>query len=163
MLTRYGIEGGIIYQLGNALRGMDEPVISVDLKPDFSTEALLMKMESAKKNQLVEAKIRWRLSAAAHALLVWRAAELAINDVESLSFLVKNLRLPVLRPRPLAEAISSAGGVRWTSIDEGLALNKHPNVFVAGEMIDWEAPTGGYLMQGCFASGHRAAISALAL
>jgi uncharacterized flavoprotein (TIGR03862 family) len=163
MLTRYGIEGGIIYQLGNALRGMDEPVISVDLKPDFSTESLLMKMESAKKNQLVEAKIRWRLSAAAHALLVWRAAELAINDVESLSFLVKNLRLPVLRPRPLAEAISSAGGVRWTSIDEGLALNKHPNVFVAGEMIDWEAPTGGYLMQGCFASGHRAAISALAL
>ena len=163
MLTRYGIEGGIIYQVGPALRGMDEPEISIDLKPDFSPEALRLKMESVKKNAIIEAKSRWRLSAAAHALLVWRAGVLAINDVDSLSFLVKNLRLPVLRPRPLAEAISSAGGVCWTSINEGLALNGHPNVFVAGEMIDWEAPTGGYLMQGCFASGRRAAISALAL
>lgn len=163
MLTRYGIEGGIIYQLGPALRGMDDPEVSIDLKPDLSPEALRMKMESVKKNAIIEAKTRWRLSAAAHELLVWRAGELAISDVDSLSFLVKNLRLPLLRPRPLAEAISSAGGVCWTSINEGLALNEHRNVFVAGEMIDWEAPTGGYLMQGCFASGRRAAISALAL
>ena len=65
-------------------------------------------------------------------------------------------------PRPLAEAISSAGGVRWSELDDRLMLTRLPGVFLAGEMIDWEAPTGGYLLQGCFATGTRAARGALA-
>ena len=59
-------------------------------------------------------------------------------------------------PRPIAEAISSAGGIAWQEIDDSMMLRKLPGVFVAGEMIDWEAPTGGYLLQGCFSTGHRA-------
>jgi predicted flavoprotein YhiN len=63
-------------------------------------------------------------------------------------------------PRPIAEAISSAGGVKWDELDADLMLKKLPAVFVAGEMIDWEAPTGGYLMQGCFATGTLVGVAA---
>jgi predicted flavoprotein YhiN len=75
---------------------------------------------------------------------------------------VKNFRLRLQGPRPIDEAISSAGGVRWSELDENLMLRKMPGVFVAGEMIDWEAPTGGYLLQGCFATGNRAGANAAA-
>jgi predicted flavoprotein YhiN len=80
---------------------------------------------------------------------------------EALVAATKAFELPLLRPRPIAEAISSAGGVRWEGITEELMIRTHPGLFVAGEMIDWEAPTGGYLMQGCFASGTKAARSAV--
>jgi predicted flavoprotein YhiN len=63
-------------------------------------------------------------------------------------------------PRPVAEAISSAGGIRWSELDQNLMMRKLPGIFVAGEMIDWEAPTGGYLLQGCFATATRAGSSA---
>lgn len=66
---------------------------------------------------------------------------------------------PLKGPRPLAEAISSAGGVGWAEIDDRLMVRRFPGLFVAGEMVDWEAPTGGYLMQGCFAMGTHAARS----
>jgi hypothetical protein len=66
---------------------------------------------------------------------------------------IKSLPLTLLRARPLEEAISSAGGVRFEALDEGLMLQRLPGVFCAGEMIDWEAPTGGYLLTACFASG----------
>ena len=69
---------------------------------------------------------------------------------------LRQMILPLRGPRPIAEAISSAGGVRWDELDQNLMLRKMPGIFVAGEMIDWEAPTGGYLLQGCFATGTRA-------
>jgi predicted flavoprotein YhiN len=69
---------------------------------------------------------------------------------------VKNFAVALRGPRPIAEAISSAGGVPWSELDETLMLRKLPGVFVAGEMIDWEAPTGGYLLQGCFTTATRA-------
>jgi predicted flavoprotein YhiN len=70
--------------------------------------------------------------------------------------LVKNFTIALSGPRPIAEAISSAGGLPWRELDENLMLRKLPGIFAAGEMIDWEAPTGGYLMQGCFATATRA-------
>lgn len=73
----------------------------------------------------------------------------------------KNCVVLLARPRPLDEAISSAGGVRWSELNSKLMVKRQPGIFVAGEMIDWEAPTGGYLMQGCFATGTRAATSAV--
>ena len=73
----------------------------------------------------------------------------------------QELRAPSHRPAPLAEAISSAGGRPWHELDAHLMLRNLPGVFVAGEMIDWEAPTGGYLIQGCFATGTRAALGAV--
>lgn len=158
LITRYGLEGGAIYQLGAALRAMREPAIAIDFKPTFSVERLVAKMESARRNFLDEALVRWRFGEAAHALLsghTW-------SDALSLARAAKHWVLPLRRPRPLAEAISSAGGVCWSELDSGLGVRRLPGLFVAGEMVDWEAPTGGYLMQGCFATGTRAARAAVA-
>ncbi|MCU0749234.1 MAG: TIGR03862 family flavoprotein [Akkermansiaceae bacterium] len=158
MVTRYGLEGGIIYQLGTALRSMDAPSIAIDFKPTFSREQLVAKMESVKRGFLQEAALRWKLSDAAVAIL----ARKPWNDVASLAEQVKHCVIPLRGPRPIAEAISSAGGVCWKGMDESLMIRNFPGIFAAGEMIDWEAPTGGYLMQGCFATGTRAGRNAAA-
>src|SRR5664279_2012108 len=97
----------------------------------------------------------WKLSVATIALLE-TVYPRACHDCERLINRVKNFTLLLRGPRPIAEAISSAGGVCWSELDENLMLRKLPGVFVAGEMIDWEAPTGGYLLQGCFTTGTRA-------
>ena len=152
LVTRYGIEGGAIYQLGAALRAMPQPAIAIDFKPTFSHAQLVAKMQSARRDFLTEARLRWRLGDAAVAIL----GRKAWHDADSLAREAKHCVIDLTGPRPLAEAISSAGGVCWSGLDASLMLKSHPGLFVAGEMIDWEAPTGGYLMQGCFASGSRA-------
>jgi uncharacterized flavoprotein (TIGR03862 family) len=157
MLTRYGLEGGAIYQLGSALRTMPEPAIAIDFKPTFTHHQLVTKMQSVRRDFLAEAHSRWKLSEPAHAIL----SRKTWSDADSLAREAKNCVIPLTRPRPLDEAISSAGGVCWREMDERLMLKKLPGIFLAGEMIDWEAPTGGYLMQGCFATGTRAARSAV--
>ncbi|MFM2171857.1 MAG: hypothetical protein RI957_2086 [Verrucomicrobiota bacterium] len=162
MLTRYGVEGGIIYQLGPALRAMPQPHVVLDLKPGCTESVLLRKMESVRKNVMDEAIQRWRLASPTQALLRWAAERDGCERVEDLARLAKSLTIPLLRPRPIDEAISSAGGVSWSEVNDDLSLNKIPGLFVAGEMMDWEAPTGGYLMQGCFATGRLAAMGALA-
>jgi predicted flavoprotein YhiN len=101
------------------------------------------------------------LSDAAFAILENLPGYGPVTSAETLAARVKGCKLKLTGPRPLAEAISSAGGVRWRELDSSLMLRRLPGIFVAGEMIDWEAPTGGYLMQGCFATGARAARSAL--
>lgn len=131
LITRYGLEGGALYRLGPVLRAMTEPKITIDLKPQLSEEAVRTRP--------------LKLSPAAQALVQTFRPDS-----------VKALTLALRGPRPIAEAISSAGGVRWHELDRDLMLRKVPGVFVAGEMIDWEAPTGGYLLQGCFATGTRA-------
>lgn len=158
MVTAYGLEGGAIYQLGAALRSMPEPVLEIDFKPTFRHDDLLRKMESVKQDLLNACRDRWKLSDAAHAIL----CDGLPGDVslEALARRVKACPIHLTRPRPIDEAISSAGGVRWSELDGDLMLKKLPGVFVAGEMIDWEAPTGGYLMQGCFATGTHAAKAA---
>lgn len=158
LITRYGMEGGPIYALGKTLREMPVPAIAIDLKPAHSHEQLLSKMESVRRNFSTEARQRWKLSDAAYALL----ARKDWPDLHSLAREAKNCVIPLKGPRPIAESISSAGGVCWSEIDSSLMLKKLPGLFVAGEMIDWEAPTGGYLLQGCFATGSLAAKSALA-
>jgi len=160
MVTAYGLEGGAIYQLGAALRTMAEPLLEIDFKPTFSHDELIRKMESVKQAHLHACRERWKLSDAAHAIL--RDGLLEDVSLEALAHRVKSCPIPLTRPRPIDEAISSAGGVRWTELDDSLMLKKLPGVFVTGEMIDWEAPTGGYLMQGCFATGTHAAKAACA-
>jgi len=157
LVTRYGLEGGAIYQLGTALRTMSEPAIAIDFKPTFTAAQLVAKLQPARGNFFEEARVRWRLSEPAHAIL----SHQPWTDVESLAQAAKHCVIPLLRPRPIEEAISSAGGVCWNETDVSLMLRKHPGIFVAGEMLDWEAPTGGYLLQGCFATGTRAAKSAV--
>ena len=158
LVTDYGLEGGAIYQLGAALRAMTDPEISIDFKPAHTVEQLAKKLGNCPRNFLAEARSRWRLSDAAFAILESQAA---FTSKETLAAATKNCTLRLTGPRPLAEAISSAGGVSWSELDASLMLRKLPGVFAAGEMIDWDAPTGGYLMQGCFAMGTRAARGAL--
>jgi len=83
------------------------------------------------------------------------------TDPEKLAAAIKHLPIPLIAPRPLDEAISSAGGVSFEALDEGLMIRSLPGVFCAGEMLDWEAPTGGYLLTACFASGRAAGLGVL--
>lgn len=151
LITAHGLEGGAIYRLGRTLRVMSEPSIAIDFKPQLTVETLRERIANLQGPR--EWLRAWKLSAGAVALLETISPS---EDREHLLSQVKNFVLPLRGPRPIAEAISSAGGVPWAELDESLMLRKLPGVFVAGEMIDWEAPTGGYLLQGCFATGTRA-------
>ena len=156
LVTAYGLEGGAIYRLGPVLRAMPAPELTIDFKPAFTPARLVAKFGAtgkAKRDFLAEAAQRWRLSDAARAIVGMHGP---FESVESVAAVVKRCPIRLQRPRPLAEAISSSGGVCWCELDSNLMLRKLPGVFVAGEMIDWEAPTGGYLLQGCFATGTRA-------
>ena len=159
LITEYGLEGGALYPLAPALRALPEPQLVIDLKPSQSAGQLVNKMSGVTREILAAARQRWRLSDAAHAVLAEHAAE--VSGIGALAALAKACPLSLTRPRPIGEAISSAGGVRWAALDEHLMLRQLPGVFVAGEMIDWEAPTGGYLITGCLATGTRAGRGAL--
>lgn len=153
MVTSYGLEGGAIYQLGSTLRTMDEPAIEIDFKPTFSVDELVRKLESVKQDLPAACRDRWKLSPAAHGILFSGVSP--ADGLMDIAKRAKACRIPLTSPRPIDEAISSAGGVCWQELDHQLMSIRHPGLFVAGEMIDWEAPTGGYLMQGCFATGTR--------
>ena len=153
LITRYGLEGGAIYRLGPILREMAEPALRIDFKPQVETE--LLRERAAAERTPNEWLRAWKLSAGAIALLRNFFPD-DLSDRERALARVKDFPLSLECPRPITEAISSAGGVLWKELDERLMLRKMPGVFLAGEMIDWEAPTGGYLLQGCFSTGTRA-------
>ena len=156
MLTRYGLEGGTIYALGRELRAMVKPAIQIDFKPTFSSEQLVSKLAGVTGNFLEAATRQWRLSPPAAAIL----GRKSYDSREALAAEAKACRIELSGPRPIAEAISSAGGLCWSELDADLMLKKAAGVFICGEMLDWEAPTGGYLLQGAFATGTRAGIAA---
>jgi len=157
LITRYGLEGGALYQLGRSLRASPLPSLKIDLKPDFTAEQLRAKLGNDPRDLLETAARAWKLSPAAKALLRF----VPVPSAHALSTLAKGLPVRLGQPRPIAEAISTAGGVKWSELNENLMLRKLPGIFCAGEMIDWDAPTGGYLLQGCFATGTRAARGAI--
>jgi uncharacterized flavoprotein (TIGR03862 family) len=158
LITKYGLEGGALYQLGPVLRGLTDPEIVIDLKPTFTVEGLAAKLGGPQAPTLARAAQAWRLSPAAENLLRLRAPFASAFEVAALA---KAFPLRLAGPRPIAEAISTAGGVAWEALDENLMVRGRGGLFCAGEMIDWEAPTGGYLLQGCFATGTRAAQGAI--
>lgn len=153
VITKHGLEGAPLYRLGSRLRETAKPEVTIDFKPSHTVREVEDRLGYVQRNFVREARRRLKLCAATAALLKFlpdrgpwkRAAELARE--------IKACRIPLVCPRPIEEAISSAGGVAWSELNEGLMLAKRPGVFVAGEMLDWEAPTGGYLLQGCFATG----------
>jgi predicted flavoprotein YhiN len=153
LITRYGIEGGAVYRLGRTLRAMEQPSLVLDLKPQLSREALRERLVNLPAPQDWAKAVK--LSLAATALVESFHTDWS-SDSEQFIKRIKSFQLPLRGPRPIAEAISSAGGLAWRELDDDLMLPKLPGIFVAGEMIDWEAPTGGYLLQGCFATGTRA-------
>ena len=153
LITRYGLEGGAIYRLGPVLRGMARPELRVDFKPQVTAEVL--RERAAQLSAPSDWLRAWKLSAGAVALLEGYFPDDCADREKAIARL-KEFPLPLGGPRPIAEAISTAGGVLWQELDQQLMLLKMPGVFLAGEMIDWEAPTGGYLLQGCFSTGARA-------
>jgi predicted flavoprotein YhiN len=140
---------------------MKNPALQIDLKPSFNAKELASKITHFQKDFIALASKSWRLSPSASALLGAKAGELVTQYPLTLSTLTKKLSIPLTGPRPIEEAISSAGGVSFEGLDENLMVKRLPGLFLAGEMLDWEAPTGGYLLQGCFATGTRAARGAL--
>ena len=158
MITDYGLEGGVIYSLTPALRA--SPVLHLDLKPAFSLEGLVSRMPQARRFHLHEAFERCRIQQTARAIMNSHPDSEEWGTPAGFAQAVKSLPIRLSGPRPIAEAISSAGGVAWTEVDGNLMIRKLPGIFLAGEMLDWEAPTGGFLMQGCFSTGTRAGMAA---
>lgn len=158
MLTPYGMEGGPVYTLGPLIRsGIDRDgscTVYLDLLPDWTAEKIRDRWSPDGGTDSLVNRLRKKLqlSGTAAALLRGCASSEDLRDSGLVAALVKRLPVTLLRSRPLAEAISSAGGVRFDELDESLMLVRLPGWFCAGEMIDWEAPTGGFLLQGCFST-----------
>ncbi len=166
MIARYGVEGGAVYALSAVLRDAIErdgsALLTVDLRPDWTVEALAARLEGSRGKDSVSNWLRKaaKLSPVAIGLLREVPGEIPMGS-DKLAKRIKALRLTLTGAQGLERAISSAGGVRFGAFDERLMLTARPGVFVAGEMLDWEAPTGGYLLQASMASGVVAARGAL--
>jgi len=152
VITKYGLEGGPIYKLGPELR--ESHILYVDFKPTFNKEQLLKKMESAKTNLLAEAKSRLKLPLSVISILKHYHHADTLTKYELIDK-IKSCAIQCTSPRPIDEAISCAGGVSFEGLDSQLRIISYPNISIAGEMLDWEAPTGGFLLQGCFATARR--------
>jgi hypothetical protein len=159
MVSRAGLEGGLVYAAGRALRAAAPVTVRLDLRPDLTHAALASRLGGSAAS-LSNRLRRAGLSAVAAGLV--REAIRAGAPRADLAALVKALPLRMEAPLGLARAISTAGGLRWAALDARLMLRDRPGVFCAGEMLDWEAPTGGYLLQGCFATGRAAGEGAAA-
>lgn len=161
MITAAGIEGGGVYALSAPLRvaladgGTAQLVL--DLKPDLSAATLATRLAAARRQESQANRLRKaaRLSPVAIGLL--REAGPPPASAEALAARIKALPVTLTGTTGLERAISSAGGIEWEAIDDRMMLRALPGVFVAGEMLDWDAPTGGYLLQACFATGYAAA------
>ncbi len=162
VLTDYGLEGSLVYAASAALRdGIERDgaaQMQFDLLParDLVWVARELAHPRGTRSLATHLKSRLKLDGAKAALL-WEGLDRALlDDPAALAARIKALPVTVRRPRPLPEAISSAGGVALAALDDGLMLKALPGVFCAGEMLDWEAPTGGYLLTACLATGHAA-------
>ena len=163
MLTGYGLEGTPVYALTPALRaalaGGGPAVLHLNLKPDLPFSALPARLRRRRPGASLADVLRKALHLGAPVPTLLREArpDVAALGPEALATLLTALPLPVVGLRPLEEAISTAGGVPFDALDEHLMLRQRPGTYVAGEMLDWEAPTGGYLLQGCLSTGAWAA------
>ena len=167
VITDGGVEGHLIYALSaparDAIESHGHATVLIDLQPGRSAEFVRAEVARARGSRSLATHLKSRLGldGVKAALLHELLPREVIADPARLADAIKALPLTLLAPRPIDEAISSAGGVRFEALDPGLMLNALPGVFCAGEMLDWEAPTGGYLLTGCFASGAAAANGAL--
>ena len=159
VLTESGIEGSLVYAMSAGLRDAVDAhgaaLAWVDLLPDLPAERVLAQVSHSRGARSMASHLQSRLGlkGAKAALLRECAGPQAWQDMALLARRIKALPLRLLRARPIDEAISSAGGIRLEATDDALMLKAAPGVFCAGEMLDWEAPTGGYLLTACMASG----------
>jgi uncharacterized flavoprotein (TIGR03862 family) len=153
VVTRNGVEGGAVYAISALLRDRLPTTLSLDLKPQMDAQALAARLAERRKGRSLSAWLTGELNLSPLAYSLLREAAGAVpDDPGALARLIKAVALKVERPRPIAETISSAGGIAFDAVTDGLMLRRLPGLFVAGEMLDWEAPTGGYLLQGCMSS-----------
>jgi uncharacterized flavoprotein (TIGR03862 family) len=160
VVTAYGIEGGLVYALSSTLRDTLETTgsatLDLDLAPARSEERLAAALAKPRGSQSFANHLRARagIDGVKAGLLREALPADALGNAARVARTIKRLPIRVLAARPIDEAISTAGGVPFEALDERLMLRAQPGVFIAGEMLDWEAPTGGYLLTACFASGH---------
>ncbi len=171
VVTRDGLEGGAVYALSAPLREAilrdGSALLTLVLKPDLDLASLSARLQRPRGKQSLSTFLRKTLGlprvaiASIHEAAMAANRSLAAMPPAALAEFINALPLRLTRIRPLDRAISTAGGIKFAELDEHLMLRQKPGVFVAGEMIDWEAPTGGYLLQACFATGAAAASGVL--
>jgi uncharacterized flavoprotein (TIGR03862 family) len=152
LLTNYGLEGKPIYAVNRALRAMEKPTLTIDLKPQMTLEKIQQILKKAKNptQGLKELKL-------SEVSLVWLRKFVSkenYNSAEQLAKQIKAFKIGIQSFRPIDEVISSAGGVVTTELTTSCQLVKMDTIYCCGEMVDWDAPTGGYLIQACVSSGY---------
>ena len=168
MVTRTGLEGGPVYALGAPIReALDADgrcVLDVDLRPDLTAAQLAERLRRRRPKDSGSTWLRRTVGLDPVAIALVREASGGAlpQDAGTTAELLKAVPVTVTATMPIEKAISTAGGIAWSEVDEALMLHRMPGTFVAGEMLDWEAPTGGYLLQASFSTGVVAAQGALA-
>jgi uncharacterized flavoprotein (TIGR03862 family) len=161
MLTRQGIEGGAIYALSAALRdaveARGEAFVEIDLRPGRSLADLVARLARTDRKASLSNRLRKALALSPQEIGLLRESGPLTSDLEALAARIRSVPLRLTETTGLDRAISTAGGIRFEDLDPGLQLRARPGVWIAGEMLDWEAPTGGYLLQAVFATGVHAA------
>ena len=164
IITKEGVEGSLIYaasaRLRDEIEAKGKAVMLLDLTPDRTDEQLVQRLSKPRGSRSMASHLEKAVGlkgVKAGLLREFVPKDEFMNEAR-LAFYIKNLPVPLIATRPLDEAISSAGGVTFESLDENLMVKSMPGVFCAGEMLDWEAPTGGYLLTACFASGRWAGL-----
>jgi predicted flavoprotein YhiN len=166
-VTEHGVEGSLIYSLSGLLRdqikAQGSAQIHLDLLPDLPLHRAVQHCEHPRGSRSVAGHLQSRLNlrGVKTGLLRELCTPETLQDPVLLANAIKSLPVTLLSTRPIAEVISTAGGVKLESMNRNLMLKEYPGIFCAGEMLDWEAPTGGYLLTACFASGKVAGKSAL--
>jgi uncharacterized flavoprotein (TIGR03862 family) len=162
IVTKEGVEGGLIYSASALLRdeidAKGSAVMLLDLAPDRTHEWLVERLSRSRGSRSMASHLEKavNIKGVKAGLLREFVSKEDFSSPQPLAHFIKNLPVPLIATRPLDEAISSAGGVTFESLDERLMLRAMPGIFCAGEMLDWEAPTGGYLITACMASGYAA-------
>lgn len=162
VVTRHGVEGNLIYAFSAPIRDSllanGSATVYLDLLPQKSAEQVAAEVKHPRGSRSLSSHLQSRLNlkGVRAGLLRECLSKEAFNDMDQLAAGIKRLPLTMHATRPIDEAISTAGGVRLEALDAGLMLKDMPGVFCAGEMLDWEAPTGGYLLTACLASGRAA-------
>ena len=168
IVTKEGVEGGLIYAASALLRDeiatRGSAVMMLDLAPDRSHEWLVQRLSGSRGSRSMASHLEKNVNikGVKAGLLREFVSKEDFSNLQPLAHFIKNLPIPLIATRPMDEAINTAGGVKFEMLDENLMLRVLPGVFCAGEMLDWEAPTGGYLLTACFASGYAAGKGVLA-
>ena len=161
MISEKGLEGGAVYALSAEIRNTidtdGQARLLIDLRPDLEQDALAKRLSAPRRKQSASTFLRKAAGLTPVQIALLREPGPLPADPEDLAARIKSLPLTATAPYAMDRAISSAGGICLDEVDDRMMLKKLPGVFVAGEMLDWEAPTGGYLLQACFATGVAAA------